>query len=758
MVTRKSFKTQFFAIQSCPILHGPAIVFDNRDVEILKQLGVSSVANENASASPVSNSLVRDIEEAKDFRKGEFTTNKELPDILPKSIHTTLAARILRNRRRVPFQQKPFNTYIQAMKYLKSSPAALEILEGRQFKLSKPTVGFKRPVRKDLNIVREPSRTVESTKKPQGEKDKSEEGASKARSAVDNKAEEDSDKTDNVTDKEKPEEETDKAETSIDESEAKNDKIVAQQEGTKETSEKSADKTPEANMEIAEVSADNDINMDDVETPKVSNDDSTKAKDVETPEVSNDDNVINMKDVETPEVCNDNSINTNDVDGSDTNDGKPKQAEGRKIDSTASVPKQKVPSPRESSTSPLGLAELVKLRKRASVVAAERAAADSQPVAPVATAAPKKRGRPPSKKRGRPPKNKSTPVGETMAPGMTPTTQSPNLTGVSTTETALPFVAVTATTKKRGRPQKSKTVQATATTTPVTTIPAATQLPNPTSVNASAVQRSPIKKRGRPPKTKPAVVEVAVPVSTPLPSPANADVTADHKPPVKKRGRPPKGNQVTESLSTPTPAAASLPDAAADVSQPQAKKRGRPGKSSCPPPKKRGRHPKNKTIAEATELDFPNPAETVQQPNPSAGAASSESATDANTTNAANATVATVATDAVVMTPPRREQDDLGDELLTPGNGFSTLSPNSASDDSSTGEESLAPVIESPVTKPAGPGHFSTRNAGAKWNENFLRLFRYKMEHGNCNVPTKANDNPHKALGEWVRIQRYVYL
>jgi hypothetical protein len=42
-----------------------------------------------------------------------------------------------------------------------------------------------------------------------------------------------------------------------------------------------------------------------------------------------------------------------------------------------------------------------------------------------------------------------------------------------------------------------------------------------------------------------------------------------------------------------------------------------------------------------------------------------------------------------------------------------------------------------------------------RWNERFQELFRYKMQHGHCNVSAKSTDADTKKLGEWVRTQRY---
>jgi hypothetical protein len=42
-----------------------------------------------------------------------------------------------------------------------------------------------------------------------------------------------------------------------------------------------------------------------------------------------------------------------------------------------------------------------------------------------------------------------------------------------------------------------------------------------------------------------------------------------------------------------------------------------------------------------------------------------------------------------------------------------------------------------------------------RWNERFQELFRYKMQHGHCNVSAKSTDGDTKKLGEWVRTQRY---
>ncbi|CAJ1965217.1 unnamed protein product [Cylindrotheca closterium] len=872
---------QLFAIQSCPILHGPVIVFDSRDVEILKNLGVSSIANENTSASS-DYSLVRDVEEAKDSRKGEFSITKQLPDILPRSMQTTAAARVLKNRRRVPFQHKTCNNYTQVMKYLKSSPPALEILEGRQFVLAKPTVGPSietAVTTKPPNVLRNKNKSLSKNARvsppvhetiPSNDaggiamiKDQAKEESAKASKEGTNKKKKNDaniDKEDiNMVEAESTMASQEDTAMTNDENTKANeedtnmateDSVNASHEGADMTEEESAkasnidtlmaeDDSPKANKDDTSMAKEDDAsninkkdsNMakedgahvnkegsntnkeDDANTNIAKEDDanvnkektSTNKEDKMDTNMANgddgnvnkegtsmakeddgnvhrevnkegtnlakgdDDNVnkegtsvakgnvgnvskegmgmvkadganTNKADTNTAKEAGANTTGKKNTDetpresdearqvknvGVTDDDHTSKQDEVTKTRITESVPQGKADVPQKPLPSPVNfqdapapihnIAELIKIRKR--VASTPKT---SPIIALAATAAPpsRKRGKPPgkgsqpAKKRGRPPKHKSLPqVEQTQATGP------PNLSSTVPVGIAVPAP------KKRGRPPKVR---------PLPTSERTTALPNPSAVNLK-----PAKKRGRPPKVKPAVVAVPVgpvPTAAQVPSPAVAapqaapavEAVAVPPPVAKKRGRPPKA-KTTDTAGSPSP-----------------------------PPTKSGRPPTLVDTTTATAAPVPAQLSNLSTDTPSnEGTTTPTPPTIATTTNETNTTARAVgsatATDALVLSPPRKPQGNMADEPCTPGNA--TLSPNSTSDTSSIGEL-LTPVIESPITSPAGSEHFSTRNAGATWNEKFLELFRYKMQYGNCNVLAKDDDSTHKALGEWVRIQR----
>lgn len=758
---------QLFAIQSCPILHGPVIVFDSRDVEILKQLGVSSIANESASAS--SNSLVRDLEEAKDICKGEFSVTQQLPDILPNSIHTTVASRILRSRRRVPFQHKACTTYTQVMKYLKSSPAALEFLEGRQFALAKSTV---------TPAAETPLKPPTAAQKAKASKQKAARVSPLASIVVQKEnASQPKDvrvspRVPTVVQKDKAGQQKDVQATPVVATIAQKGKASHQEEVQASPAVPKfvqTDKTSQLNLVPAIVQKDkasqpkdarvsptvptivqkdtvsqqkdsgvvprvpavvqkdngsqpNDLRVSPLTHDSIPSDDGDKVQEESKEEGTKTNEDTNKVNEGSPEKATEEAPNENDETPKVSNvcatdDGTGNDSEAKKTDSTGSTPipqdggpPEALPPPPDLQEAPrLAIAEAIKIRKRSS--AAVNPPPVIPPVAPAATA-PRKRGRPPTKgphpakKRGRPPKNRSLPTQGNKASSFPVNPESAGLTGAVNPTTVPP------------KPRIENT----------------SQLPNPSNVSPSVVPHQSVKKRGRPPKVKPVVEAVSAQVPSPIVAAPEAVVAP------KPCGRPPKAN----------PVAATLQDAAlVGVPQPPAKKRGRPPKAKASsPPKKRGRPPKSKavvgtTTATAIVQPAPAPPAPTQLPN-SSTVTPSNVRTVPTTTN----TTAITTTDALVLSPPRKPQTNMDDAPYTPGNAT-----NYTSDGSSIGEP-FTPIIESPITSPAGSEHFSTRNAGAKWNEKFLELFRYKMQFGNCNVSAKANDNPHKALGEWVRIQR----
>ncbi|KAL3934309.1 MAG: hypothetical protein SGBAC_009947 [Bacillariaceae sp.] len=806
---------QLFAIQSCPILHGPVIVFDSRDVEILKQLGVSSIANESPSAS--SDSLVRDLEEAKDICKGEFSVTQQLPDILPKTIHTTVASRILRSRRRVPFQHKACTTYTQVMKYFKSSPAALEFLEGRQFALAKSTVTpaaetpLKPPTaarkaktsKQKAPRVSPPAPIVEPKGNVSQTKDvgvaprvpavvqKDEAGQQNdiratpelAITAQKGKASHQEEVPASpavpifdtsqlnlvpaIVQKDKAGQQNDVRATPEVAITAQKSKASHQEEvqaspavpivvRTDETSQlnlvpsivqkdkggqpndaRVSPNVPTTTMQKDAVSQQkdsrvvlrvpavvqkdndslpNDLRVSPATHESIPSDDGDKVQEESKEEGTKTNEETNKVNEESPEkVTEEAPIESNETpkvsNVSATDDGTGNDSEGKKTESAESIPipqnggsPEALPPPPDLQEAPrLAIAEAIKIRKRSS------AAVNPSPVipsvAPPATAE-RKRGRSstkgphPAKKRGRPPKNRSLPTQENKAA----------ISFSVNAETPGPTGAINPTT-----------------VAPIPRIENMYQLPNPSSVSPSAVPHQPVKKRGRPPNVKPVVEAVRAQVPSPVVAAPEAVVAP------KPHGRPPKAKPVAAAL----------------VGVPPTKKRGRPPKAKpSSPPKKRGRPPKSKAVVETTtttSIAQPALAPPAKNQLPiSSTVTPSHVRTVPTTTN----TTAITTTDALVLSPPRKSQPNMDDEPYTPGNAT-----NYTSDGSSIGEP-FTPIIESPITSPAGSEHFSTRNAGAKWNEKFLELFRYKMQFGNCNVSAKANDNPHKALGEWVRIQR----
>ena len=56
--------------------------------------------------------------------------------------------------------------------------------------------------------------------------------------------------------------------------------------------------------------------------------------------------------------------------------------------------------------------------------------------------------------------------------------------------------------------------------------------------------------------------------------------------------------------------------------------------------------------------------------------------------------------------------------------------------------------------KRAGSKSAPKSTVASRWEDKFQELFRYKMQHGHCNVSAKSKDADLKKLGEWVRTQR----